>query len=136
MNPPNRLLLPAAIVTLAVASAVPASASAIAGPPSSTAARTTANAPAAAELRDDDLTYTCDRTYVGKKGKGWGWPNCSGSEGAPKKGPINEKFAITSRKSSDPKFQCEEVEEEGFPAGEATLPEKVVGFNCTQDADD
>lgn len=74
--------------------------------------------------------YTCDRSYVGRKGKGWGYQRCTASLGLPDQGRIDGAFFIKSRDPADRPFWCGEGTEENFPAGEAELPDRVVGFHC------
>ncbi|GAA2167898.1 hypothetical protein GCM10009727_88810 [Actinomadura napierensis] len=75
-------------------------------------------------------TYTCDRTFPGHKGKGWGYQHCEGTADAPTRGRIDGPFLIDSRAGDDPTFWCEAGTEENFPAGEAKLPDRVLGFHC------
>lgn len=76
-------------------------------------------------------TYTCDRTYVGHKDKGWGWLNCAAANGAPERGAVHGSFRIASRKTTDPAFTCTERPPENYPSGQAELPDRIVGFSCT-----
>jgi hypothetical protein len=75
--------------------------------------------------------YTCDRTFVGNKDKGWGWLNCAAANGAPVSGPVRGNFTINSRKSTDPGLQCGDRPNEYHPSGDADTPDHVVGFFCT-----
>lgn len=77
--------------------------------------------------------YTCERTYTGAKGKGWGYEACVASPGLPRRGRVDGVFLIRSRVPADPAFRCAESTEENFPSGEAELPDRVVGFHCAPD---
>ncbi|MDL4817491.1 hypothetical protein [Actinomadura opuntiae] len=74
--------------------------------------------------------YTCDRTFPGHKGKGWGYQHCEAAAGAPERGRVDGPFLIGSRAAADPTFWCRTSTEENFPAGEAELPDRVLGFRC------
>ncbi len=108
-NPSGLRLLTAVVLACSAASALAV--------PAARSARASETAP-----RDAETTYTCDRTYAGKKGEAWGSPGCAGSEGALTEGPIEEGFLLISRASDDKTSSARTTRREAPPRASCSFP--------------